>query len=110
VGTPLSHPKSSLLFFSSSPDLLVLATKNLEYPEYGATAPAAPRLSAFSGAAGVGVSFDALPAFTYRIQSSPDLKTWTDVMSIGPLATETDINQMVTPPWYSNCYFRLIRQ
>ena len=88
----------------------MLATKNLEYPEYGATAPAAPRLSAFSGAAGVGVSFDALPAFTYRIQSSPDLKTWTDVMSIGPLATETDINQMVTPPWYSNCYFRLIRQ
>jgi hypothetical protein len=33
VGTPLSHPKSSLLFFNSSPDLLVLATKNLEYPQ-----------------------------------------------------------------------------
>jgi len=33
VGTPLSHPKSSLLFFNSSPDLLVLATKNLEYPK-----------------------------------------------------------------------------
>ncbi|MGA2243748.1 MAG: choice-of-anchor Q domain-containing protein [Verrucomicrobiota bacterium] len=78
--------------------------------EYGATAPAAPYLAMSSGAAGVGVSFTALPTFTYRVQSSADLKTWTDIMTIGPLAAETEINQMVTPPWYSHCYFRLIMQ
>jgi hypothetical protein len=77
--------------------------------EYGA-AVAAPSLAMVSGAGGMGVSFTALPTFTYRVQASTDLKTWTDVSTIGPVAAETSTNQMVTPVKNGQCFFRVVMQ
>jgi len=55
-------------------------------------------------------AYTAYSNYTYRLQFSTNLLTWSDFATNGPSATQTNLTQSLSKPGYDRCYFRLLQQ
>jgi hypothetical protein len=78
--------------------------------EYGSTFPGAPNLRVSTSGTNLVVSFAAFPPYSYRLQCSTDLKSWSDLSTNGPIGSSTNINQTVSKQGFNSRYFRLRMQ
>ena len=78
--------------------------------EYGSTLPGGPNLAVSASGTNVVVSFAAFPPYSYRLQCSTDLKSWSDLCTNGPVGTSTNISQTVSKQGFNSCFFRLRMQ
>lgn len=56
------------------------------------------------------LSFTAVPSHTYYVQASPDLSAWTDLTTNGPMATSTNIYEVINEQSAGSHFFRLFVQ
>ena len=56
------------------------------------------------------LSFTAVPSHTYYVQASADLSSWTDLITNGPIATSTNIYEIINEQPAGSHFFRLFVQ
>jgi hypothetical protein len=78
--------------------------------EYGSYQAVILCLNAAFSASNVLVCYTASPTLpgSYRLQASPDLKTWTDLSTNGPFASTTNISQTISKQGFDHRYFRVL--
>ena len=78
--------------------------------EYGSYLFPNPVLGLTPVGGNVLLSFTATPSYTYRLQASTDLNTWTHLNTNGPFATATNISQNISQQGFEIRFFRLLMQ
>jgi hypothetical protein len=80
--------------------------------EYGSTqtVTSIPHLTLATIPGNLLLSFTANPPNAYRLQTSTNLTTWTDLTTNGPFASATNISQTISPQGFNRRFFRLLVQ
>ena len=102
AGLPSTDQRGFIRPFGAGPDMGAY--------EYGSVPLVTPVLNITATAGYVLLSFTASPPSVYRLQTSTNLTTWTDLNTLGPFASPTNIKQPINQQGFNRRYFRLLVQ
>jgi hypothetical protein len=100
AGLPATDQRGFARPFGAGPDMGAY--------EYGAYEPAC--LFITGNATNILLTFKALPIKVYRLQTSTNLSTWSNLNTIGAFSYATNVNQVIAHQSSQRCFYRVQMQ